>query len=283
MFYGLACGAVDSGPFKFEHVLADIQILNDWARDGKLEITAASVHAYPYLQDRYAILGSGVSMGATELANYVPDAGMTMIPPRKTRATGIHGPLVVCRRPIAVEELSGLAIAVPGTLTTAFLVLKLAVGDFQYRVLPFDQILETVERGEADAGLIIHEGQLTYAQHGLHKVLDLGRWWFERKKLPLPLGCNLIRRDLGAETMHRISRILKSSIEYGLTHRNEAIEHAMRFGRGIDAQQADDFVGMYVNPWTLDYGPVGRQAVAELLTEGRRAGLVPAVEKLEFI
>jgi 1,4-dihydroxy-6-naphthoate synthase len=283
MFYGLACGAVDSGPFEFEHTLADIQTLNDWAQNGKLEITAASVHAYPYLQDRYAILSSGVSMGATELANYVPDAGVTTPPLPKTRATGVHGPLVVCRRPIAAEELSDLIIAVPGTLTTAFLSLKLAVGDFQYRVLPFDHILDAVENGQADAGLIIHEGQLTYAQHGLHKALDLGRWWFERKKLPLPLGCNLIRRDLGLDTMRRISKILKSSIEYGLTHRNEAIGHAMGFGRGIDAQQADDFVGMYVNPWTLDYGPAGREAVAELLAEGRRAGLVPAMKKLEFI
>ena len=200
MFYGLACGATDSGDYEFEHILRDIQTLNDWADDGKLEVTAISVHSYPYIQDKYAILSSGASMGATELVQYQPEPGMkiaTSPTGGNAKPTGAHGPMLIAREPVSLDDLKDKVIAVPGTRTSAYLGLTMAIGKFDYLVMMFDEIIESVRLGKVDAGLIIHEGQLTYQQAGLHCILDLGQWWHERNNLPMPLGCNVIRRDMG--------------------------------------------------------------------------------------
>jgi 1,4-dihydroxy-6-naphthoate synthase len=282
MFYGLAKGHVDSGPFEFEHILRDIQTLNDWADDGKLEVTAVSVHAYAYLQDKYAILSSGASMGATELARYIPDNGLTplSIPPTQT---GAHGPMLVAKEPFDLKEISDKTVAIPGTQTSAFLALQLALGKINYKVMMFDEILNAVENDQVDAGLIIHEGQLTYSQQGLKCLLDLGQWWYDKNRLPMPLGCNLIRRDLGPETMRQVSAILKESILYSLHHRKEAVAYALEFGRGLDLNLADQFVGLYVNNWTINYGPNGRKALQTFLNQGQKANLTPPINTLEFI
>jgi len=231
-------------------------------------------------------------MGATELVEYEYDKDITSptgssspTPPTVKTAglTGVHGPLLVAAEPIPLRELADKTIAIPGTMTSAFLTLQLALGKFDYKVIMFDQIPKAVQDGKVDAGLIIHEGQLTFQKSGLHCLLDLGRWWFEQTALPLPLGCNVIRRDLGDKAMSQISTILKASIEYGLSHRKEAVEYALQFGRGLDNELADKFVGMYVNEWTVDYGPVGRRAIAELLKRGSLAELVPPVKDLRYV
>jgi len=286
MFFGLATGAVSSGPFEFEHILKDIQTLNDWALEGKLEVTAVSVHAYAYLHDQYALLSSGASMGATDLACYIPPGraeNSIALAPSSDEPTRAQGPLLVAPEPIDLTELKGKTIAVPGTRTSAFLGLQLAMGPFDYKVMMFDQIPRAVQKGDADAGLIIHEGQLTYGQLGLHCLLDLGQWWFQKTQLPLPLGCNIIRRDLGDTTMRQISAILKNSIEYSLSNRDQAVTYALQFGRDLNHDQANEFVGMYVNDWTLDYGPAGRRAVQEFLAQGHRAGLAPEIERFDFV
>lgn len=284
MFYGLATGAVDSGPFEFKHILQDIQTLNDWAGTGKLEVTAVSVHAYAYLQDSYAVLSSGASMGATELAQYVPDHDMAgKFPVMPKPSSGAHGPLLLAREPMSLDQASSLTIGVPGLLTSAFLGLRLAIGEFKYEVINFDDIVPAVIDGRIDAGLVIHEGQLTYKQDKMHCVIDLGQWWFDETQLPLPLGCNLIRRDLGMEKMQQISAILKESIHYSLTHRSEAVDYALQFGRGLDAKSADEFIAMYVNEWTLDYGPTGREALLEFLKRGNAAKITPAVDRIDFV
>jgi 1,4-dihydroxy-6-naphthoate synthase len=261
MFYGLACGAVDAGPYRFEHILSDIQTLNERARAGEYEVTAISIHAYPHVADKYALTVCGSSMGDG------------------------YGPLVVTRAPGGVGDLVGCTIAVPGLTTTAFLTLQLLLGRgrFTPEVVMFDEIPAAVAAGRVDAGLLIHEGQLTYAQTGLHAVIDLGVWWQQRTGLPLPLGGNAIRRDLGADHARAITRIIRDSIRYGLEHRAAAVEYALQFGRGLDLALADRFVGMYVNEWTLDYGERGRAAVRKLLEEGAAAGLVPAVGEIEFV
>lgn len=261
MFYGLASGAVDPGPYRFEHVLADIQTLNDAARRGEYEVTAISLHAYPYVADRYALTACGCSMGDG------------------------YGPLLVTRRPTRPDDLRGRTIAVPGRTTTAFLVLQLVLGagTFEPRVIAFDRIADAVVAGEADAGLLIHEGQLTYARQGLYTVLDLGVWWQQRTGLPLPLGGNAVRRDLGPRVGRDLTGLMRRSIQHGLDHRSDAVRYALRFGRGLDEGLADRFVGMYVNEWTLDYGPRGRAAVARLLADGAAAGLVPRCPALDFI
>lgn len=276
MFHALANDKIDTGRYAFEHELQDIETLNRRAFVGDLELTAVSLHAYAYLTRTYALCSCGASMGDN------------------------YGPLVVVREPTDLDGLRGKTIAVPGTLTTAFLALNLCLGgkprtparephrageagSFRYEAHPFDEILNVVERGEADAGLIIHEGQLTYADQGLHLVVDLGRWWRETTGLPLPLGANAIRKDLGPETMREVTRRLKQSIDYGLAHRQEALAHAARYGRNLDDEKADEFVGMYVNDWTRDFGERGRAAVARLLDEGHRAGLIPSPGPIEFI
>jgi 1,4-dihydroxy-6-naphthoate synthase len=261
MFYGLACGAVRSERFQFEHILDDIQSLNERAQRGEYELTAISIHAYAHVRDKYVLSSCGCSMGDN------------------------YGPLIVARQPWTVDDLAGKTIAIPGRMTTAFLVLQLLLGRDRFvpRVTMFDQIPQAVADGQVDAGLIIHEGQLTFAKLGLTRVIDLGEWWQERTGLPLPLGGNAIRRDLGPAVAAELTNIMRASIRYGLTHRAEATQHALQYGRGLDTALADRFVGMYVNDWTLDYGPRGRAAVQLLLSEGAAAGIVPPVEQVEFV
>jgi len=261
MFYGLATDKVDPGQWRFEHVLQDIQTLNDRALRGELHITAVSIHAYPLIADQYALTACGSSMGDG------------------------YGPMVVTREPMAPADLKGKTIAVPGETTSAFLALNLLLGRgaFKHKVVMFDQILSCVERGEVDAGLIIHEGQLTYQNHHLHCVVDLGEWWKEQTQLPLPLGGNCIRRDLGETNMREVTAILKRSIQYSLDHREEAVEHALQYARDMGTDLADKFVGMYVNDWTIDYGDKGREAVRLFLNRGAEIGMVKPLERIDFI
>jgi 1,4-dihydroxy-6-naphthoate synthase len=260
MFYALAHHKLDTGDLQFRHELQDIETLNRRALRGELEVTAVSIHAYAHLLDRYALLPSGCSMGDR------------------------YGPMVVARKPLSVEDLKSLRIAIPGTLTTAFLALRLLLPEgFASEVVPFDQILSAVALGRFDAGLIIHEGQLTFQNQGLHLVVDLGVWWQERTGLPLPLGGNVVRRDLGLPTIRQISRLLKESIQYSLDHREDALTYALQYARDMDKALADQFVGMYVNQWTLDYGPRGREAVRRLLEEGHREGIIPSPVAVEFV
>jgi 1,4-dihydroxy-6-naphthoate synthase len=259
MFFGLASGAVDTRGLKVEQVLADIETLNRAAFEGTYEVTAVSFHAYAHLFDKYALLPHGASMGDR------------------------YGPIVVARAG-GVDRVKGSRIAIPGTLTTAYLALRLYEPDFEYVVVPFDRIQQAVAAGTADAGLLIHEGQLTYADEGLAKVVDLGEWWAERTGgLPLPLGGNVIRRDLGPETIGAVSQMLHASIAYALAHREEAVNYAIQFGRGLDRERTDRFVGMYVNDLTLSYGERGRAAVERLLGEAFDRGLVPQRVPVEFV
>jgi 1,4-dihydroxy-6-naphthoate synthase len=258
MFYGLASGKVPAPGFELEHVLSDIETLNRAAFEGRYEITAVSFHAYAHLTDRYILLPHGASMGDR------------------------YGPVVVARGD-GPTSLNGVQVAVPGELTTAFLTLKLFQPGVQHIVMPFDQIQEKVHTGEVAAGLLIHEGQLTYEQEGLRKIVDLGEWWADRTGgLPLPLGGNVIRRDLGAAAIATLSRMLHDSIAYALNHRDEAVQYAMQFGRGLDRERTDAFVGMYVNHLTLDYGERGRSAVTRLLNDAQAAGLLPRPVNVEF-
>jgi 1,4-dihydroxy-6-naphthoate synthase len=265
MFFALAGGKIDTGGYQFTHELVDIETLNRRAFSADLELTAVSLHAYAYLSDKYVLCTCGASMGDG------------------------YGPMVVARQPMSVDDLKGLAVAVPGKLTSAYLALRLCLGvEFASVDVPFDEIIPAVAAGShcgrpVDAGLIIHEGQLTYGNHDLKLVVDLGRWWLERTGLPLPLGANAVRKDLGAETIRDVQRLLRQSIEYGLTHREAALAYAMQFGRDLDSRQADRFVGMYVNDWTLDFGPRGRQAVAEFLAQGHAAGVLPELVVPEFV
>ena len=260
MFWGLAKGRVDTGEFEFEHVLSDIETLNKWALEGRLEVTAISLHTYPFVQDTYVLLPHGASMGSG------------------------YGPIVVARDSMTRADLASVEIAVPGRMTTAFLVLRLYLGrEFSFREMPFDEIMDAVEDGTAEAGLLIHEGQLTYQRQGLEKVVDLGEWWLLETGLPLPLGVNVARRDLGKETLERLSAVLASSIQAGLESRDEALEYALQFGRGLDHELADRFVGMYVNELTQDYGDEGRQAVSELLHRGEQIGAFPGPVRVDFV
>jgi 1,4-dihydroxy-6-naphthoate synthase len=259
MFYALAQKRIDAGPFEFVDQLSDIETLNHAAEAGKYEITALSIHGYAYVADRYALLNSGASMGEG------------------------YGPMVVARQEIPLARLPELTVAVPGERTSAFLALKIVEPRICYRVVPFDRILESVESGQVDAGLIIHEGQLTYQNHRLKKVIDLGEWWMKETGLPLPLGGNAIRYNLGTDAIRSLARLLEQSIRYALDHREEALRYALGFGRGLDEQQADEFVGMYVNERTLDYGEDGRKAVQSFLDRGFEAGVIPKRVKVEFV
>jgi 1,4-dihydroxy-6-naphthoate synthase len=263
MFYGLASGAVKVDGIEVDQVLSDIETLNKFAFEGKYEVTAVSFHAYAHLAEKYALLPHGASMGDK------------------------YGPILVARRPIAASEgsggLKGLKIAIPGRLTSAYLALQLFDRDFDPVIMPFDEIQQAVIDGRVDAGLLIHEGQLTYAADGLIKVVDLGEWWFERTGgLPLPLGGNIIRRDLGPDLMSRISKMLHDSIAHALNNREAAVDYAQQFGRGLDRKDTDTFVGMYVNQLTLDYGSRGRAALDRFFTESFDKGLVPTRIALEF-
>jgi 1,4-dihydroxy-6-naphthoate synthase len=265
MFYALARNKIDTGRYRFEHELVDIETLNRRAQQAELELTAVSLHAYAYLADKYILCPCGASMGDD------------------------YGPIVVAREACRVSDLKDRVIAVPGTLTTAFLALRLCLGeDFSHVVVPFDAILDATRQGHyegrrVDAGLVIHEGQLTYAQDSLELVVDLGQWWKEETGLPLPLGANAIRKDLGDACIRDVNRLLYASIEYGLAHREAALEYALAYGRDLDAGQADRFVGMYVNHWTLDFGPRGREAVTTLLARGYAAGAIPQLVQPEFV
>jgi 1,4-dihydroxy-6-naphthoate synthase len=259
MFYALANDKLDTGDLKFTHVLRDIESLNRSAFNVEYDVTAVSFHAYAYLADKYVLLPSGASMGER------------------------YGPMVIARSPLTLSDLKTQKIAVPGTMTTAFLALKLLVPEFEYEVVAFDQIIDTVASGKVDAGLIIHEGQLTYQKAGLHKIVDLGEWWCEKTGLPLPLGGNVIRRDFAPELRKRISDLLKASIQYALDHRKDALAYALQFARDMEESLADKFVGMYVNELTLDYGEAGREAVKLLLKEGHKAGIIPHEVNVEFV
>ncbi len=260
MFWGLAEGTVDARGFEFEHVLRDIQTLNEWAMEGRLEVTAISLHTYPFVQEHYALLPHGASMGDG------------------------YGPVIVSKEPLSVEELAETEIAVPGKMTTSFLILLLFLGrEFSYREVPFDRIMSEVGEGRARAGLLIHEGQLTYEREGFHKVVDFGEWWRDECGLPLPLGVNVARRDLGRDTLRELSDVLHDSIEAGLENREPALEYALQFGRGLDSALADRFVGMYVNQLTQDYGDRGRSAVAELLARGEAIGAFPNPVTVDFV
>ena len=258
MFYGLASGKVAADGYEIVQVLQDIESLNRMALEGAIEVTAVSFHAYAYLSDRYLLLPCGASMGDG------------------------YGPIVIARRPATLDEVRDMTIAVPGRLTSASLALRLALGDVRTEIVPFDRILESVAGGASEAGLLIHEGQLTYGQSGAHKVLDLGEWWKRETGLPLPLGGNAIRRDLGPEAFTAIGAAFRRSIEYGFTHRREALDYALDFGRGLARPLADRFIGMYVNQDTLDYGPRGRRAVETFLTRGHQIGVIPHRAPIEF-
>jgi 1,4-dihydroxy-6-naphthoate synthase len=260
MFYALAHDKLDTGRYRFRHELQDIETLNRRALRGELEVTAVSLHAYAYLHERYALLPTGCSMGDK------------------------YGPMVIARRPMSVGDLKKVRIAVPGTMTTAFLTLRLLLADgFEYETVPFDQIIPAVASGRFEAGLIIHEGQLTFQNQGLSLVVDLGVWWQEKTGLPLPLGGNVVRRDLGPQVIRDVSRLIRESIKYGLAHRDDALKYALKYARDMDAKLADRFVGMYVNEWTLDYGQRGREAVQRLLSEGHRVGAIPHAVQVEFV
>jgi len=259
MFYGLATNKVRVPGLKFTHTLSDIETLNRKAREGFYDLTAVSFHAYPYVQDQYALLPTGGSVGEG------------------------YGPMLVANKEYTLEQIKTKKIAVPGTLTTAYLVLKLFAPEIQTEVVPFDQIIPQILEGRYEAGLIIHEGQLTYAKSGLSRIVDFGKWWHELTGLPLPLGGNAIKRELGADLMHEVSMALRDSIQYALDHRDEALEYAMQFARDLDRQLAGRFVSMYVNERTLDYGIEGRQAILRLLEMGYEQGIIPHRPRVQFI
>ena len=259
MFYGMATNKVRVPGLKFTHELCDIETLNRKAMEGVYDVTAISFHAYPYLQDKYALMPSGGSVGEG------------------------YGPMIVSTKPYSPSEVKKTKIAVPGTMTTAYLSLKLFAPTIETEVVPFDQIIPQVLEGKYEAGLIIHEGQLTYAKSGLHKVVDMGKWWRDMTGLPLPLGGNAIKRDLGPELMAKVCRALKDSIQHALDHREQALQYAMQFARDLDVQSADKFIGMYVNERTLDYGADGREAVRRLLDMGHKAGIITTEAQMDWV
>jgi 1,4-dihydroxy-6-naphthoate synthase len=259
MFYALASGKIDTEGLTYVHQLQDIETLNQRAMRGELEVTAVSIHAYAYLADSYALLPHGASMGDR------------------------YGPRLVARSPLSRADIRGKRIAVPGLMTSAYLALRLFEPVFEPVVIPFDQIEDAVADGSVDLGLLIHEGQLTFADRGLHLIQDLGEWWFGETGLPLPLGGNVVRKDLGDDLTRKISRHLRDSIAYGLEHRSAALDHSMQYARGLDRSKADAFVGMYVNDWTLDYGEAGRRAVRQFLQRGVEAGIIAKPVAIEFV
>lgn len=261
MFYALARDLIDTRPYRYTHEMADIETLNRRALAGELEVSAISIHSYPYVRDKYALLSCGCSMGDG------------------------YGPMVIAQSPMPLADLRGKLIAIPGERTTAFLALMLCLGKdtFRHKIVMFDEIPDAVARGDVDAGLIIHEAQLTYQRLGLHKIVDLAEWWGEQTDLPLPLGGNVVLRSLGEQGMADVARQLRASIEFGLAHRREAIEYSMQFGRGLDTDLTDRFIEMYVNKWTVDYGERGRKAVRSLLARAHAERLIPDPGEIEFI
>ncbi|MGA9770040.1 MAG: MqnA/MqnD/SBP family protein [Blastocatellia bacterium] len=259
MFYALATDKIDTEGLSFRHIIEDIETLNRRAMNAELDVTAISIHAYAYVLDQYALMTSGASMGDN------------------------YGPLVIARDQMTIDDARRTTIAVPGKMTTAYLTLRLCLGEVETVVIPFDQIMDAVERGEVAAGLLIHEGQLTYSARGFNKVIDLGEWWMKETGLPLPLGGNAIKKSLGPELISKVSRLLRESIEYGLSDRETAVRHSMKYGRGMEEGLTDKFVGMYVNDYTIDYGERGREAVRLLLERAHAAGIIPRPVELEFV
>jgi len=259
MFYALANDIFDTGDLKFSHTLKDIETLNKEALEGTYEVSAISIHAYPNLADKYILMPTGSSMGDK------------------------YGPMIVSEKDLSEDDLNDLTIAVPGEMTTALLSMRIYNPNIKYEVVPFDQIIPQIKAGKYEAGLIIHEGQLTYAQEGLFKIIDMGEWWFRETGLPLPLGGNVIRRDLGNELMHRVSDFIKRSIQYSIDNREDALKYALKFAGDMDPALADKFVGMDVNHWTLDYGDVGRKAIRTLLERGVQEGIIKKQVKVEFL
>jgi len=259
MFYALATGKVRLPGVKFNHVLCDIETLNQAAHKETYDVTAVSFYGYAFVADKYLLLDCGASFGEG------------------------YGPIVISSHPIKKDDLKGRKIAIPGTLTTSYLALKLFEPGVEIVTMPFDKILQAVSNKEVEAGLLIHEGQLLFSEIGLHRVVDLGQWWQEQTGLPLPLGANAIRRSLGNDMGRQVARIIRESVSYALEHREPALEYALQFARDMDPVLADKFVGMYVNKWTLDYGEEGRRAVRELLARGASAGLVPSSFQVEFL
>ncbi|MBM3214438.1 ABC transporter substrate-binding protein [Candidatus Poribacteria bacterium] len=259
MFYALATDRLDTGGLEFQHILSDIETLNQRAHDERYDVSAVSIHAFAYLADKYALLASGASMGDR------------------------YGPKVVAKEAFRLSELRNRLIAIPGERTSAYLALRMVEPSMRTTVVPFDQIIDHVLDGKADAGLIIHEGQLTYADAGLTQIIDLGEWWYQETGLPLPLGGNVIRRAMGPDRIRQVARLLRESIQYALDHREEALAHAMRYARDLDTSRADRFVGMYVNELTVDYGERGRRAVRTFLDRAHALGLIPHAVPVEFV
>jgi 1,4-dihydroxy-6-naphthoate synthase len=259
MFYALATRKIDTHELNYIHTLSDIETLNKKAMKGEYEVSAISFHAYAYMADKYALLSCGASMGKN------------------------YGPIVISGKPMRAKSLANKVVAIPGALTSAFLTLRLFEPEVQHKVVPFDKILDEVQKGKYEAGLLIHEGQLTYREMGLHKVIDLGQWWLKQTGLPLPLGGNVIKRDLGQKLMERIGQDIRKSIQYGLDHREEAMAYAIQFSRGLDTNRVDRFIGMYVNDLTLDYGSEGKQAVRKLFQEAYKKKIIPEKVSLDFV
>ncbi len=258
MFYALAADKIETDGLSFKHIIEDIETLNRRALNAELDVTAVSIHAYAYVIEQYALLTSGASMGDG------------------------YGPLLISREPMSISELRQVTIAIPGTMTTAYLALRLFLGEARTVVIPFDKIMDAVANREVEAGLLIHEGQLTYVKHGFNKIADLGEWWKSETGLPLPLGGNAIKKSLGPELIAKVSDLLRESIQYGLDHRQPAVRHSMKYGRGMEEALTDEFVGMYVNDYTIDYGESGREAVRLLLERAHQAGIIPEPVQLEF-
>jgi 1,4-dihydroxy-6-naphthoate synthase len=259
MFYGLAKNKIDTEGIEYEHVLKDIQTLNEWAKEGRMEVTAISAHAYAYVKDKYAVLTHGGSIGKN------------------------YGPMIIANQPITLESLKGKKIAIPGKMTSAYLSLKLCFPDFQEVLVNFDEIMDEVKKGTVDAGLIIHEGQLTYQEKGFYKIVDMGEWWFKKTGLVLPMGVNAIRRDLPEDIKKKVSKQLKESIQYSLDNREAALDYALAFGRGLSRDIADKFVGMWVNERTIEMGEEGKNAIRQFLNEGEKAKLIPPIGEIEFV
>ena len=259
MFYGLAKNKIDTEGIEYEHVLKDIQTLNEWAKEGRMEVTAISAHAYAYVKDKYAVLTHGGSI----CKNY--------------------GPMIIANQPITLESLKGKKIAIPGKMTSAYLSLKLCFPDFQEVLVNFDEIMDEVKKGTVDAGLIIHEGQLTYQEKGFYKIVDMGEWWFKKTGMVLPMGVNAIRRDLPEDIKKKVSKQLKESIQYSLDNREAALDYALAFGRGLSRDIADKFVGMWVNERTIEMGEEGKNAIRQFLNEGEKAKLIPPIGEIEFV
>jgi 1,4-dihydroxy-6-naphthoate synthase len=259
MFYGLAKNKIDTEGIEYEHVLKDIQTLNEWAKEGRMEVTAISAHAYAYVKDKYAVLTHGGSIGKN------------------------YGPMIIANQPITLESLKGKKIAIPGKMTSAYLSLKLCFPDFQEVLVNFDEIMDEVKKGTVDAGLIIHEGQLTYQEKGFYKIVDMGEWWFKKTGMVLPMGVNAIRRDLPEDIKKKVSKQLKQSIQYSLDNREAALDYALAFGRGLSRDIADKFVGMWVNERTIEMGEEGKNAIRQFLREGEKHHLIPPIGEIEFV